>query len=94
MRQSPGEHYEPCGRQLDGLLADQDRANDFRREIKRDARAPELESTDIEGTGQVAVNATLTSEKRREIALEYIVGRLSLEPSVTAARWRTVNTIV
>jgi len=50
MRQSPGEHYEPCGRQLDGLLADQDRANDFRREIKRDARAPELESTDIEGT--------------------------------------------
>jgi hypothetical protein len=31
--------------------------------------------------------------QRREIALEYIVGRLSLEPSVTAARWRTVNTI-
>jgi hypothetical protein len=31
-RQIPGEHYEPRGRQLDGLLADQDRANDFRRE--------------------------------------------------------------
>ena len=59
-----------------------------------DLHLRELESTDIEGTGQVAVNATLTSEKRREIALEYIVGRLSLEPSVTAARWRTVNTIV
>ena len=29
MRQIPGEQYEPCGRQLDGLLADQDRANDF-----------------------------------------------------------------
>jgi hypothetical protein len=33
MRQSPGEHYER-GRQLDGLLADQDRANDFRRETR------------------------------------------------------------
>ncbi len=54
----------------------------------------ELESIDIEGTNRVAVTATLTSEKRREISLEYIVGRLSLEPSVTAARWRTVNTIV
>ena len=59
-----------------------------------DLHPRELESTDIEGTDRVAVNATLTSEKRREIALEYIVGRLSLEPSVTAARWRTVNTIV
>jgi putative Mg2+ transporter-C (MgtC) family protein len=59
-----------------------------------DLHLRELESTDIEGTDRVAVNATLTSEKRREIALEYIVGRLSLEPSVTAARWRTVNTIV
>jgi hypothetical protein len=40
VRQIPGEHCEPCGRQLDGLVAGQDRANDFRREIKRDARAP------------------------------------------------------
>jgi putative Mg2+ transporter-C (MgtC) family protein len=59
-----------------------------------DLHLHELESSDIEGTDRVAVNATLTSEKRREIALEYIVGRLSLEPSVTAARWRAVNTIV
>src|SRR5580692_12091812 len=34
MRQIPGEHDEPCGRQLDGLLADKNRANDFRREIR------------------------------------------------------------
>jgi hypothetical protein len=34
VRQSPGEHDEPGGRQLDGLVADQDRANDFRREIR------------------------------------------------------------
>jgi hypothetical protein len=40
VRQIPGKHCKPCGRQLDGLLAGQDRANDFRREIKRDARAP------------------------------------------------------
>jgi len=59
-----------------------------------DLHLRELESIDMEGTNRVAVTATLTSEKRREIALEYIVGRLSLEPSVTAARWRTVNTIV
>jgi putative Mg2+ transporter-C (MgtC) family protein len=59
-----------------------------------DLHLRELESTDIEGTDRVVVTATLTSEKRREIALEYIVGRLSLEPSVTAARWRTVNTII
>jgi putative Mg2+ transporter-C (MgtC) family protein len=59
-----------------------------------DLHLRELESTDIEGTDRVAVTATLTSEKRREIALEYIVGRLSLEPNVTAARWRAVNTVV
>jgi hypothetical protein len=34
VRQIPGEHYEPCERQLDGLAAGQDRANDFRREIR------------------------------------------------------------
>jgi putative Mg2+ transporter-C (MgtC) family protein len=40
------------------------------------------------------VTATLTSDKRRELALEYIVGHLSVEPGVTAARWRMVNTIL
>lgn len=59
-----------------------------------DLHLRELESVDIEGSDRVAVNATLKSEKPREIALEYIVGRLALEPGVTAARWRTVNTLV
>jgi putative Mg2+ transporter-C (MgtC) family protein len=59
-----------------------------------DLHLRELESTDIEGTERVEVTATLTSQKRREIALEYIVGSLSLDPSVTAARWRVVNSIV
>jgi len=48
----------------------------------------------IEGTGRIEVTATLTSDKRRELALEYIVGHLSVEPGVTAARWRMVNTIL
>lgn len=59
-----------------------------------DLHLRELESADIEGSDRVGVTATLTSEKPREIALEYIVGRLSLEPGVSAARWRTVTTIV
>lgn len=59
-----------------------------------DLHLRELESTDIEDTGRVEVTATLSSQKRREIALEYIVGRLSLDPGVTAARWRAVDRIV
>jgi hypothetical protein len=31
VRQFPGKRYKPCWRQLGGLLADQDRANDFGR---------------------------------------------------------------
>jgi putative Mg2+ transporter-C (MgtC) family protein len=59
-----------------------------------DLHLRELEIADIEGTGRVEVTATLTSQKRREIALEYIVGRLSLDAGVTAARWRAIETIV
>ncbi|MGO9847701.1 MAG: MgtC/SapB family protein, partial [Methylocella sp.] len=59
-----------------------------------DLHLRELESIEIEGTGRVEVTATLTSDKRRELALEYIVGHLSVEPGVTAARWRMVNTIL
>ncbi|HXW70146.1 MAG TPA: MgtC/SapB family protein [Methylocella sp.] len=56
-----------------------------------DLHLRELESNDIEDTGKVEVTAVLTSDKRRELAVEYIVGRLCLQPSVTTARWRTVN---
>ncbi len=59
-----------------------------------DLHLRELESSDIEGSDRVEITATLLSDTRREIALEYIVGRLSLEPGVTAARWRVVNTFV
>ncbi|SDR36582.1 putative Mg2+ transporter-C (MgtC) family protein [Rhizobiales bacterium GAS113] len=59
-----------------------------------DLRLRELDSMNIEGSDRVEVNAKLTCERRREVALEYVVGRLSLEPGVTAARWRTVTSLV
>jgi putative Mg2+ transporter-C (MgtC) family protein len=47
-----------------------------------------LESRNIEGTDQVMVTATLGTIGRNDVALEKTVGRLSLEASVTAARWQ------
>jgi putative Mg2+ transporter-C (MgtC) family protein len=53
-----------------------------------------LESADIEGGGdRVEVSASLASDSPRDIALETIVGQLSLDPRVTAARWRTVTAL-
>jgi len=47
-----------------------------------------LDSANIEGTDHVEVTASATSDLRSDGALEQIVGRLCLEPTVTAARWR------
>jgi putative Mg2+ transporter-C (MgtC) family protein len=47
-----------------------------------------LDSTDFEGTGRVAVSAFVTASQRVDTDVEKIVGRLSLEPTVSAARWR------
>ncbi len=47
-----------------------------------------LDSANIENTDRVEVTAAVTADGRPHEALEQIVGRLSLEPSVTAARWR------
>jgi putative Mg2+ transporter-C (MgtC) family protein len=47
-----------------------------------------LDSANIEGSDRVEVIAALTAEGRANGKLEHIVGRLSLEPQVTAARWR------
>ncbi len=49
----------------------------------------ELEINNIEDTDRVEATATVTSHKRREIALEYIIGRLSRENGVSRAGWRT-----
>jgi putative Mg2+ transporter-C (MgtC) family protein len=53
-----------------------------------------LDSANIEGSDRVEISAQATSEKPRELALEHIVGQFSLDPGVTAARWRRVSNIV
>jgi putative Mg2+ transporter-C (MgtC) family protein len=46
-----------------------------------------LDSSNIESTDCVRVVAHVTTEGRSDAQLEQIVGRLSLEPTVSAARW-------
>lgn len=48
----------------------------------------DLESSNIEDSNRVEVNASVRADIRQDRMLEQIVGRLSLEPLVTAARWR------
>ena len=48
----------------------------------------ELEIKDIEDTDRVELTATLTSHKRRELALESIIGRLTKVSGVLRAGWR------
>jgi putative Mg2+ transporter-C (MgtC) family protein len=47
-----------------------------------------LESSDLNGTGRVAVTAILTAAHRIDAEVEKIVGRLSLEQTISAARWQ------
>src|ERR1700687_6039582 len=47
-----------------------------------------LDSTDLDESGRVEVTAQLTSESQSNTVLEQVVGRLSLEQTVSAARWR------
>jgi putative Mg2+ transporter-C (MgtC) family protein len=47
-----------------------------------------LDSNDVEGTGRVVVTAMMTASHRVDADVEKIVGRLSLEPTVSAARWQ------
>jgi putative Mg2+ transporter-C (MgtC) family protein len=46
-----------------------------------------LDSTDLEDSGRVEVTAQLTSASKNDAVLEQVVGRLSLEPTVSAASW-------
>jgi putative Mg2+ transporter-C (MgtC) family protein len=48
----------------------------------------QLDSLDLEGADRVQVTASVTGSEANNAALEQIVGRLSLEASVSAARWR------
>jgi putative Mg2+ transporter-C (MgtC) family protein len=51
----------------------------------------QLDSVNLEGGDSVEVTASLHSATRNDAALEQIVGRLSLESQVTAARWRAIE---
>ena len=48
----------------------------------------QINSEDIAGTANVVVTANAMSSVQNNPALEQIVGRLSLEPYVSAAKWR------
>ena len=47
-----------------------------------------LTSENLEDSPQVTVSALLVSASRNDSALEQIIGRMSLEPYVTAAHWQ------
>jgi putative Mg2+ transporter-C (MgtC) family protein len=49
-----------------------------------------LESNDLNGSTRVIITAFVTAHQRVDADVEKIVGRLSLEPTVSAARWRAV----
>lgn len=51
-----------------------------------------IDSEDISDTSKVAVTAQAVSANRNDAALEQIVGRLSLEPYVSAATWQIERT--
>src|ERR1700731_4419891 len=46
-----------------------------------------LDSTDLADCGRVEVSAQLTAHAKSDAVLEQVVGRLSLEPTVSAASW-------
>jgi len=54
----------------------------------------ELNSHNIEGSDRVEVSATITAPERKDDVLEQIVGRLSLEAQVTAARWKFEASVI
>jgi putative Mg2+ transporter-C (MgtC) family protein len=47
-----------------------------------------MDSADVPDTSKVVVTAQAVAPKRIDAALEQIVGRLSLEPHITAATWQ------
>jgi putative Mg2+ transporter-C (MgtC) family protein len=49
-----------------------------------------LDSNDLNGSGRVLVSAFVTAHQRVDTGVEQIVGRLSLEPTVSAARWQAL----
>ena len=52
-----------------------------------------IDSADIPDTSNVVVTAQVLAAKRNDAALEQIVGRLSLEPHISAVAWEVDRTI-
>jgi putative Mg2+ transporter-C (MgtC) family protein len=52
-----------------------------------------IDSEDVPDTSKVTVTAQAVAAKRTDAALEQIVGRLSLEPNVSAASWQVDRAI-
>ena len=61
------------------------------RDLGQNIHIQELESTDIEDTNRVEVNALVRAEDKQDRLVEQVIGRLSLEPMVTSVRWRSVT---
>ena len=53
-----------------------------------------LTSENLEDSPQVTVSALLVSASRNDAALEQIIGRMSLEPFITAAHWQAEQAAV
>jgi putative Mg2+ transporter-C (MgtC) family protein len=52
-----------------------------------------IDSEDVPDTSKVTVTAQAVAARRNDTALEQIVGRLSLEPNVSAAAWQVDRSI-
>lgn len=52
-----------------------------------------IDSADISDTAKVLITAQVIAAKRNDAALEQIVGRLSLEPQISAASWQVEQQI-
>lgn len=61
------------------------------RDLGQTLHIQELESSNIEDSNRVEVTASVRADERQDRLLEQIIGRLSLEPLVTSARWRFVT---
>jgi putative Mg2+ transporter-C (MgtC) family protein len=51
-------------------------------------RLQRLDSQNIEDSDRIEVEAEVINDGKADAPIEQIIGRLSLEPQVTAARWR------
>lgn len=50
-----------------------------------------LHSEDLDATGKVEVRANFHSHGRQDARLENVVGRMSLEPQISAVSWQVVS---